>query len=37
MSEKKQRVNHDSAWKDILEAYFKEFMEFFLSRNRTEN
>ena len=29
MSEKKQRVNHDSAWKDILESYFKEFMEFF--------
>lgn len=29
MSEKKQRANHDSAWKDILDAYFKEFMEFF--------
>ncbi|TKW76303.1 MAG: hypothetical protein DI543_21445, partial [Bradyrhizobium icense] len=26
---KKQRANHDSAWKDILDAYFKEFMEFF--------
>lgn len=23
------RVNHDSAWKDILDAYFKEFMDFF--------
>ncbi len=29
MSAKKQRANHDSAWKDILDAYFKEFMEFF--------
>ena len=29
MSKKKQRANHDSAWKDILDAYFKEFMEFF--------
>ena len=29
MSEKKQRANHDSAWKDILDVYFKEFMEFF--------
>jgi hypothetical protein len=29
MSKKKQRANHDSAWKDILEVYFKEFMEFF--------
>ena len=25
----KQRANQDSAWKDILDAYFKEFMEFF--------
>ncbi|MES2141781.1 MAG: hypothetical protein V4471_02695 [Pseudomonadota bacterium] len=30
MSKNKQvRANHDSAWKDVLDAYFKEFMEFF--------
>lgn len=29
MSEKKQRANHDSAWKDVLDVYFKEFMDFF--------
>lgn len=30
MTKKKQiRANYDSAWKDILDAYFKEFMEFF--------
>lgn len=30
MPQKKQiRANHDSAWKDILDSYFKEFMEFF--------
>lgn len=29
MAENKQRANHDSAWKDILDAYFKEFIEFF--------
>jgi hypothetical protein len=29
MSANKQRSNQDSAWKDILDAYFKEFMEFF--------
>jgi hypothetical protein len=30
MSKKKsQRSNQDSAWKDILDAYFQEFMEFF--------
>jgi hypothetical protein len=29
--ENKVRANHDSAWKDILDVYFKEFMEFFYS------
>lgn len=29
MYAKKQRASHDSAWKDILDVYFQEFMEFF--------
>ena len=37
MSEKKQRANHDSAWKDILDAYFNRVHGVLLSRNRTEN
>lgn len=29
LAKNKTRSNQDSAWKDILDAYFKEFMEFF--------
>lgn len=29
MYAKKQRASHNSAWKDILDVYFREFMEFF--------